>query len=158
MKIVWSERSLKDLDIIFEFYVFSASINVAQKITGKLIEKVKILTSYPEIGVVENLDFDVPFEYRYIIEGNYKIIYRIVEQKAILIARVFDTRLDPKKEDCLIFSLKVSAPLRLTHHFKCSNTNVISAGNPCTQKIFLLAVRAPKTPATKTQPRKNIAT
>lgn len=98
MKIVWSERSLKDLDIIFEFYVFSASINVAQKITGKLIEKVKILTSYPEIGVVENLDFDVPFEYRYIIEGNYKIIYRIVEQKAILIARVFDTRMDPKKK------------------------------------------------------------
>ncbi|EAZ81691.1 type II toxin-antitoxin system RelE/ParE family toxin [Algoriphagus machipongonensis] len=98
MKIVWSERSLKDLDFIFEFYVFSASINVAQKITGKLIEKVKILTSYPEIGVVENLDFDVPFEYRYIIEGNYKIIYRIVEQKAILIARVFDTRMDPKKK------------------------------------------------------------
>ena len=98
MKIVWSERSLKDLDIIFEFYVFSASINVAQKITGKLIEKVKILNSYPEIGVIENLDFDIPFEYRFIIEGNYKIIYRIVEQKAILIARVFDTRMDPKKK------------------------------------------------------------
>lgn len=98
MKIFWSKRSLKDLHIIFEFYEFSASLSVAQRITGKLVEKVKIFTSYPEIGVVENWDIDVPFEYRSIIEGNYKIIYRVVEQKTILIARVFDTRMDPKKK------------------------------------------------------------
>ncbi|RAI94809.1 type II toxin-antitoxin system RelE/ParE family toxin [Algoriphagus yeomjeoni] len=98
MKIVWSKRALKDLEIIFEFYAFSASISVAQKITGKLVEKVKILTSYPEMGVVEDWGFEVPFEYRSLIEGNYKIIYRIVDEKVILISRVFDTRMDPKKK------------------------------------------------------------
>lgn len=98
MKIVWTDRALKDLDSIFHFYAFSASDSIAQKVTARLVSKVKILISYPEIGAIEDWEFDVPFEYRSIIEGNYKIIYRIIEQKSILIARVFDTRMDPKKK------------------------------------------------------------
>lgn len=97
MKIVWSEWALVDLDDIFQFFVFSASENVAQKIVSKLISKVKILTSYPEIGVFEDWGFALPFEYPSLIEGNYKIIYRLVDQNSILISRVFDTRRDPKK-------------------------------------------------------------
>lgn len=57
MKIVWSERALKDLDTIFQFYIFSASLIVAQKVSGRILTKVKILSSYPEIGVVENWGF-----------------------------------------------------------------------------------------------------
>jgi toxin ParE1/3/4 len=36
------------------------------------------------------------FEYRYLVQGNYKIIYRI-EGNYIRIAVVFDTRQNPEK-------------------------------------------------------------
>ncbi len=99
MKIQWSERALKDLDHVFQFYLELASFEVAQKVTGKLASKVRILESYSELGVVEKFDVILPFEYRSLIEGDFKIIYRfILEDKMILIARIFDTRRDPKKK------------------------------------------------------------
>ncbi|MBN7809667.1 type II toxin-antitoxin system RelE/ParE family toxin [Algoriphagus sp. H41] len=98
MKIVWSNRALVDLDDIFQFYSLIASTDVAQKLTGKILNRVRILTSYPEVGIAESWGIELPFEYRSLIEGNYKIIYRIIDQTTILVARVFDTRMDPKKK------------------------------------------------------------
>lgn len=99
MKIQWSERALKDLDHVFQFYLELASFEVAQKVTGKLASKVRILESYSELGAVEKFDVILPFEYRSLIEGDYKIIYRhIPDAKCILISRVFDTRRDPRKK------------------------------------------------------------
>lgn len=100
MKILWSDRALKDLDQIFQFYLELASFEVAQKVTGKLATKVQILESYPELGAIETYELILPFEYRALIEGDYKIIYRqIPEAKCILISRVFDTRRDPRKKN-----------------------------------------------------------
>ncbi len=99
MKVLWSERALKDLDQIFQFYLELASFGVAQKVTGKLATKAQILESYPELGAVERYDLILPFEYRSLIEGDFKIIYRLIpETKFILISRVFDTRRDPRKK------------------------------------------------------------
>lgn len=98
MKIVWSDRALLDLDDIFQFYSLIASTDVAQKLTGKIVNRVRILTSYPEAGVAKSWGIELPFEYRSLVEGNYKIIYRVVDQTTVLIARVFDTRMDPKKK------------------------------------------------------------
>ena len=80
MKILWSDRSLKDLDQIFQFYIELASLEVAQKVTGKLSNKAQILESYPELGAVERYDLVLPFEYRALIEGDYKIIYRLIPE------------------------------------------------------------------------------
>ena len=34
--------------------------------------------------------------YRYLVSGNYKIVYRVIQkEKTVLIAAVFDTRQDP---------------------------------------------------------------
>lgn len=54
MKIVWSDRALLDLDDIFQFYSLIASTDVAQKLTGKIVNRVRILTSYPGAGVAES--------------------------------------------------------------------------------------------------------
>lgn len=99
MKIIWSNRSLKDLDQIFNFYSRLASIKVAQKIVTQLVEKAQILISYPEIGNYETFNKTQPYEYRYLVEGNHKLIYRVsLDEKYILIARAFDTRRNPKKK------------------------------------------------------------
>lgn len=99
MKILWSDRALKDLDQIFKFYLELASFEVAQKVTVKLATKAQILESYPELGAFERYDLILPFEYRSLIEEEYKIIYRLIpEAKCILISRVFGTRRDPRKK------------------------------------------------------------
>jgi len=99
MKIQWSQTALKDLDQVLQFYLELASFEVAQKVAGKIVSKVKILESYPELGVVEEFGAILPFEYRSLIEGEFKIIYRIISKdNLILIARVFDTRRDPGKK------------------------------------------------------------
>lgn len=99
MKILWSEKALEDLEEILEFYLQQANQIVAQGIISKLVDKAEILMAYPELGNLEAFENPTPFEYRYLIEGNHKLIYRISqEQKIIFIARVFDTRRSPTKK------------------------------------------------------------
>lgn len=98
MKIFWSERSLKDLNEIFEFYSELAGEVVAQNIVFSIVDKAEILSSDPKIGQIQLFEQPVLLNYRYLIIGNHKIIYRIEEsQYLILISRVFDTRRDPEK-------------------------------------------------------------
>lgn len=98
MKIFWSERSLMDLNEIFEFYSELAGEVVAQNIVFSIVDKAEILSSDPKIGQIQFFEQPVLLNYRYLIIGNHKIIYRIEEsQYLILISRVFDTRRDPKK-------------------------------------------------------------
>lgn len=99
MKIFWSEKALMDLDEIFDFYQRLASLEVAQNILIQLIEKADVLISYPEMGTLEIFNNPQPYEYRFIVEGNHKLIYRVSEiDKLIFISRVFDTRKSPKSK------------------------------------------------------------
>ncbi|MHA7130458.1 type II toxin-antitoxin system RelE/ParE family toxin [Algoriphagus namhaensis] len=53
----------------------------------------------PGMGSIEVFEELSLFEYRYLIEGNHKLIYRINEdEKTIFVARVFDTRRNPDKK------------------------------------------------------------
>jgi toxin ParE1/3/4 len=100
MKISWTEKALLDLDEIFHFYQLSANSDVAQTILNKIIDKADILISYPEIGTIEIFEPPHQFEYRFVVEGNHKLIYRVSEkEQLIFIVRVFDTRRNPKKKD-----------------------------------------------------------
>jgi len=45
MKIIWTDRSLKDLDEIFRFYYEEAGFEVSQRIISTLVNKVEILTT-----------------------------------------------------------------------------------------------------------------
>ena len=100
MKILWSERALRDLDEIFEFYQLIGSFEVAQKVVGRLIDKADILVNYPEMGNVEVFENAQPFEYRFLIEGHHKLIYRVsAESSLMFIARVVDIRRSPKKKN-----------------------------------------------------------
>ncbi|CAN5830355.1 hypothetical protein BH24BAC1_BH24BAC1_37840 [soil metagenome] len=73
-----------------------ASLAVARQLTKKLVQRTKNLGKHPRKGAKEELLADRKKEYRYLLEGNYKIIYWI-DENAILIAAVFDCRQNPDK-------------------------------------------------------------
>ena len=68
------------------------------KIVKGIVKKSILLESNPLIGVKEPLLLDRPFEYRFIVENNYKIIYRFNDNIARIVS-VFDCRQNPQKLD-----------------------------------------------------------
>ena len=98
VKVLWSDTSLVQLQEIFDYYSFKASHSVARKIVKGIVKKSILLESNPLIGVKEPLLLDRPFEYRFIVESNYKIIYRFNDNIARIVS-VFDCRQNPQKLD-----------------------------------------------------------
>ena len=97
-EIIWSDQAENELDKIFEYYSEFVSIRVAKDILKEIIEEPNRLVSSPEISQREDLLLDREDEYRYLICGNYKLIYSIdVKAKCVKIADVFDTRQNPSK-------------------------------------------------------------
>ena len=77
-EIIWSEKALNDLREI-ESYIGKDSERYALRVVIKIIERTSILNSFPLSGrMVPELE---SFNYRELIEGNYRIIYRIVNDK-----------------------------------------------------------------------------
>ncbi len=98
MKITWTEFATRSLKWIFNYYVENANRNVAHKIRKQILESTRHLTKYPEIGQVEPNLKKLGQKHRYLVSGNYKVIYRIeIEKKEIIVSDVFDTRQNPTK-------------------------------------------------------------
>lgn len=96
MSVFWTDTALESLEIIFEFYNLQAGKVVAKKIIKKIVDSTIHLETNPKSGQREELLKNRGFEYRYIINGNHKIIYWI-DGKTIKIATVFDCRQNPTK-------------------------------------------------------------
>jgi len=95
-EIVWTSPAKDDLKEIFDFLA-KLSEEGAFRVIEKILDKVEILRGdSPGIGQREPLLSHKPEEYRYLVEGNYKIIYRVKGNK-IVINTVFDARQNPKK-------------------------------------------------------------
>jgi toxin ParE1/3/4 len=74
VEITWSKLALDDLDSIHD-YIAKDSLVYAQKTIQDFIERVSVLAVYPEIGreVPEFVRKDI----RELVEGNYRIFYKI---------------------------------------------------------------------------------
>jgi toxin ParE1/3/4 len=96
MKIIWSDFATHTLKEIYDYYKENASFRIAKKIKNKIFSTTRQLKKNPESGQIEVTLKNLNENHRYLVEGNYKIIYKIVE-KGILITDVFDTRQDPVK-------------------------------------------------------------
>ncbi len=79
MEVLITAPAEKSLQGIFRFYVDQASEEVASRIVNRIVDR--YLTELKQ-------------SHRYIIEGNYKIIYLLGLDK-VIITDVFDTRQDP---------------------------------------------------------------
>ena len=75
-----------------------------QLITHSIFSATKQLIKYPKSGQIEETLTILEENHRYLVKGNYKIIYKPVED-GLLITDVFDTRQDPKKT-----SIKIRKP------------------------------------------------
>ena len=95
-KIFWTDTAINQLEDIFDYYKEKASLKSSKNLIKKLIDRTIQLENNPLSGQIEPLLQDRKFEYRYLVEGNYKIIYWI-EENYIKIAGIFDCRQNPTK-------------------------------------------------------------
>jgi toxin ParE1/3/4 len=93
-QISWTKRSLKDLKAIND-YISLDSTFYATRFISKLISRVEQLIDFSESGRIVP-EKNVP-EIRELIEGNYRIFYRIKKDK-ITILRIHNSarRINPK--------------------------------------------------------------
>lgn len=96
MRVIWTKYAYGSLLDIYKYYMQNVSIHVANKIKDQLLYSTKQLEKYPLSGPIENLLMELNQEHRFIIRGNYKIIYKILNSN-IYITDVFDTRQDPRE-------------------------------------------------------------
>ncbi|WP_375577576.1 type II toxin-antitoxin system RelE/ParE family toxin [Marivirga tractuosa] len=98
MKVVLTEQSLSRLEKSLRFFLEELDIPKAQivKIKNNLIGKAKSLAKNPYIGQFEPYLSSLEHGHRRLIEGNFKIIYR-VEDDTIYVVDFFDSRDDPKE-------------------------------------------------------------
>ncbi len=94
-KIVWTEQSVLELQDIFD-YISKGSKRYAENQVRRVKAKTSILKTRPESGrIVPEMGIN---KIRELIEGNYRIIYRILKKDSIEIltihhsARDFESR------------------------------------------------------------------
>ena len=75
LRVFWTDTARFQLEDIFNYYKDKASIRVARKLVKQIIDRTIQLEKNPNSGPKEPLLSGRKFEYRYLVEGNYKIIY-----------------------------------------------------------------------------------
>ena len=96
MKILWTDFAQHSLAEIYKYYKEVASENVARKIKTDIFTTTRQLEKHPQSGQIEETLKRLEEDHRYLVKGNYKIVYKEVKE-GILITDVFDTRQDPVK-------------------------------------------------------------
>ncbi|MEP6794314.1 MAG: type II toxin-antitoxin system RelE/ParE family toxin [Saprospiraceae bacterium] len=93
--IVWTEISIKDLREIFEF-IAEDSVRYALITSNKIYKRAQIVSSNVHIGRMVP-EFNDPL-IREVIEGNYRIIYRVKGEHQADILRVYHSARFIKEE------------------------------------------------------------
>jgi plasmid stabilization system protein ParE len=94
MKLIWSQLANRQIDEIFEYYKSVSGLRTAQGIVRKLYTCAEVLVKNPQGGQRESWLDDCSEEYRRLVDGNYKIIY-VVEDEKVSVVGIFDTRRNP---------------------------------------------------------------
>ncbi len=96
VKIVWTELSIIDLKEIYD-YIADDSIRYATITADRIFQKVQPLINNPLLGrmVPEFNDRSI----RELLDGNYRIIYRIKSDTRIDILRIYHEARSLKKKN-----------------------------------------------------------
>ena len=85
VKVIWTPAAIEDLEEIAD-YIAKDSVKYAYRQILKILDRVTVLEDYPRIGrVVPEIKSEI---IRELIEGNYRIVYKIVNSSRIDIIRV----------------------------------------------------------------------
>ena len=82
VKILWSDRSIIDLEEIISF-ISHDSPAAAKNFVTKIIDAVKVLETFPSIGRIVP-EYDDP-NLREILYRNYRIVYQVSENMATIV-------------------------------------------------------------------------
>jgi plasmid stabilization system protein ParE len=96
MKLVYTEQAIASLQECMDFFPPEVPSEKVNEIRDRILAKADKLLVNPYMGQQEEYLEHVGQSHRRIIEGNYKIIYK-VEGNAIFITDIFDSRQDPAK-------------------------------------------------------------
>lgn len=94
--VEWSEQAASSLEEIFGYHKEVAGLRIARKIATKITQCTQILSDNPFAGQREELLKDISVEFRYLVEGNYKILYYTQPEK-VVVSLIFDCRQNPEK-------------------------------------------------------------
>ena len=94
--VIWSDSAIEELHDIYDYFSQKAGKKIADKISNAIVDLTIMLEESPQMGQVEELLSHLNKETRYLISGNYKVVY-LVDGNFITIATVFDCRQDPHK-------------------------------------------------------------
>ena len=88
IKILYSPKSRKDLDRIFD-YIHDDLNNpiAAEKIVKGMLNKISELKEYPQLGSIWYLENNINSGFRFLKYDNYIIFYQITKE-TILIVRI----------------------------------------------------------------------
>lgn len=89
-QVIWTNAAFDDLLEIEEFI----GQPKADKIIESIMSRVSYLSQFPEIGAIQEMPSHRRV-YRFVVEGNYKIIYSF-ERSIVQICSIFDSRRNPK--------------------------------------------------------------
>jgi toxin ParE1/3/4 len=96
MKIVWTEFAEYQLSEIYTFLYHKADEATASRIVLGIVNASERLVNFPEMGTKEKEEYVGDLNYRYLVQGHFKIVYEVFERE-VVVQDVFDTRLDPSK-------------------------------------------------------------
>ena len=91
MEIVWSQVADRDLARIYS-YLEPRSLRAVRGLLRRLFRAIDMLAEMPRMGAVADLGTER--EYRQHVVEDYKIYY-YVEEKRLVIVRLWDTRQNP---------------------------------------------------------------
>ena len=98
MRLIFTKQSLNSLQLSLEFMLKVQKIpeETVYRIQHDLLARTDELISNPEQGQIEESLKSLGLEHRRLVEGHFKIIYRVSNQ-TIYITDFFDSRQHPKK-------------------------------------------------------------
>jgi len=96
MKLVYTEQSLISLEEALEFISPGVSYEKLIETRDKILDIADTLLLQPLKGQTEPFLEHLELGHRRLVEGHYKIIYKVVDEY-IYITDIFDSRQDPDK-------------------------------------------------------------
>lgn len=96
MKLVYTEQALNSLEDALDFLAPKVSRNKLSEIRNRILDAADTLVQQPLQGQEEPYLKHLSLGHRRLIEGHYKIIYRVTSEY-IYITDIFDSRQDPDK-------------------------------------------------------------
>jgi len=98
MRIIYTDQSFESLEESLHFLLKDQGLPMEKvlEIKGQLLDKAESLLTDPHLGQFEEYLEHLEKGHRRLVEGNFKIVYRI-ESGCIYITDFFDTRQDPEK-------------------------------------------------------------